>query len=309
VATGSLASVVDAPPSVAGSRQPSQRRTRVVVLETAAGLPVRPDLIEAECDVALRVPVNEPPERLCAVIADHQPRLLLVKCDLARVDEWVIATCAAYDVTVLVLALPAYGLLQSARPRWLGGLPWIRLRGGRPHPGSAAARRCLDFALILATAPLWVPLLLLIAVALALAANGPPLSVQYRVGRQGRLFRMITFRTTRIDAERTVRLGRLLRRLHLDELPQLWNVLRGDMSLVGPRPQPPLFRTDGAGLALRRQIRPGLTGIAQLTNGYCATVEDRARCDVLYVNCRSLRLDLTLLVLTAIELLRGFPRG
>jgi lipopolysaccharide/colanic/teichoic acid biosynthesis glycosyltransferase len=114
------------------------------------------------------------------------------------------------------------------------------------------------------------------------------------------------------DDPRVTPLGRVMRRYRLDEMPQLWNVLRGEMSLVGPRPERPEFVTQFRELALydlRHLIRPGLTGIAQLTGGYAATVEDKLRCDLLYVGGRSLRLDLTLLAQTVFDLLRGFPRG
>ncbi|WP_432826448.1 sugar transferase [Dactylosporangium sp. CA-092794] len=312
------------PPAIAEAVEAvsGQRRPRVVVLE-AAGPSAQPDLLDADCHVVCRVAATDRPERLCALLAHHRPRLLLVKCGLDRIDERVVVACRANGVTVLVLALPVYGLLQPGRLRRLGGLPWIRLRGGDERPGSAAARRWLDLALVLATAPLSVPLMLLIA--LIAGIGGPPLYRQQRVGRHGRLFRMVKFRTMRVDAEhgtgpvlcapgdeRVTPVGRFLRRLRLDELPQLWNVLRGDMSLVGPRPERPEFITDHLRLRsyeLRIAVRPGLTGIAQLTNGYSATAEEKLRCDLLYLNCRSLRLDLKLLVLTAVEFLLGFPRG
>jgi lipopolysaccharide/colanic/teichoic acid biosynthesis glycosyltransferase len=136
---------------------------------------------------------------------------------------------------------------------------------------------------------------------------------------------MVKFRTMRVDAEResgpalahpgderVTRVGRFLRRLRLDELPQLWNVVCGHMSLVGPRPERPEFVAELRRLPhyeLRHLIRPGLTGIAQLTGGYAATAEEKLRCDLLYLHSRSLRSDLMLLLLTVVELCRGFPRG
>ena len=139
---------------------------------------------------------------------------------------------------------------------------------------------------------------------------------------------MIKFRTMRVDAERetgpvlsgegdlrVTRVGRYLRRYRLDELPQVWNVLRGDMTLVGPRPERPEFVEEFRELPhiphydLRHLIRPGLTGIRQLTGGYTSTVEETLRCDLLYVSTQSLRLDLKLLALTFIDMLGGFPRG
>jgi lipopolysaccharide/colanic/teichoic acid biosynthesis glycosyltransferase len=178
--------------------------------------------------------------------------------------------------------------------------------------------------LTVASLPLLIPVMILIT--LAVCVSGPPLYRQERVGAGGRQFKMVKFRTMRVDAERTTgpalatagdkrvtRVGRVLRRFRLDELPQLWNVVRGQMSLVGPRPERPEFvaelRVQLPDYDLRHLLRPGMTGIAQLTGGYAATAAEKLRCDLLYLHCRSLRFDLKLLVLTVIDLLRGFPRG
>ncbi|WFE21870.1 sugar transferase [Solwaraspora sp. WMMD937] len=257
------------------------------------------------------------------MLAQYQPKLLLLKHSLDAADVRLIAACRAYRVPILVLARPVYGLLRPARLRRYGGLPWFQLRSGPLTTADMWAKRGLDLILILLAAPLLVPLLLLAGA--AVAVTGPPLYVQTRVGAGGRLFRLVKFRTMHVDAEsatgptlaaadddRITRLGRLLRRTRLDELPQLWNVVRGEMSLVGPRPERPEFVGELCRLQhyhLRHLIRPGLTGIAQLTGGYAATAEDKLRCDLLYLHCRSLRLDLGLLLLTIVELCRGFPRG
>ncbi|HKS99713.1 MAG TPA: sugar transferase [Rugosimonospora sp.] len=306
--------------TAAGGR--ARLRSRAVVLEPDSGT-VPGDRLEAELDVVLRAPAPHRPERLAAVLGALRPALVLLKYPLDDVGARLLTTCLAGDVEVLVLAQPAYGLLGSARIHRLGGLPWLRLRGGGVRPGAARVKRLIDLCLTLLIAPLVVPLVLLIAVAVGI--SGPPLYVQRRVGLDGRSFQMIKFRTMRVDAERetgatlacrdderVTRVGRLLRPLRLDELPQLWNVLCGTMSLVGPRPERPEFVADHLRLSnydLRSLVRPGLTGIAQLTGGYEATAEDKLRCDLLYLNCWSLRLDLKLLGLTAVEFLRGFPRG
>ncbi|GAB3933589.1 hypothetical protein GCM10027614_04820 [Micromonospora vulcania] len=175
--------------------------------------------------------------------------------------------------------------------------------------------------MILLSTVVVVPLILIVAAVVSF--TGPPFYLQQRVGAGGRLFRVVKFRTMQVGAEsvtgpvlaqpddaRVTRVGRWLRRSRLDELPQLWNVVRGEMSLVGPRPERPEFIADFQRLPhydLRHLIRPGLTGIAQLTGGYAATVEDKLRCDLLYLNCRSMRVDLALLLLTVVELLRGSP--
>ena len=201
-------------------------------------------------------------------------------------------------------------------------MPWLRIQRRRGRSGEWV-KRAVDLALVLLSLPLSLPLMVMIA--LALSPSGPVLYFQDRIGAGGRPFRMVKFRSMPVNAEdatgptlatsddaRVTRLGRVLRRLRFDELPQLWNVLCGEMSLVDPRPERPEFVAELRRLRpydLRHVVRPGLTGIAQLTGGYAATPDEKLRCDLLYLQSRSLRSDLGLLLLTVLELCRGFPRG
>ncbi|MEN3615648.1 sugar transferase [Plantactinospora sp. ZYX-F-223] len=307
--------------TAAGRRAtPIRKGVRALVLEPRAG-DATPDRLADEFDVAVRLPLPDRMEQLDAALLRWRPKLLFCKHPLDSLDERLAAVCLAHDIEIFVLAHPVYGLLQPARLRRFGGLPWLRLRTGRSR--DERRKRGLDVAVTLLCVPVALPVMLLIAAFVSL--SGPPLYLQERVGAGGRRFHMVKFRTMRTDAERdtgpalacvddarVTRVGRLLRRFRLDELPQLWNVLRGDMSLVGPRPERPEFVATFRDLPhydLRHRIRPGMTGIAQLTGGYAATVEEKLRCDLLYLHCRSLRLDLLLVLLTVVELFRGFPRG
>jgi lipopolysaccharide/colanic/teichoic acid biosynthesis glycosyltransferase len=168
-----------------------------------------------------------------------------------------------------------------------------------------------------------VPLLVVIWAAVAL--TGPALYRQRRVGRFGHEFMMIKFRTMSDDAEgeggptlaavrdpRVTLFGRYLRRLRLDELPQLWNVVLGDMSLVGPRPERPEFMAELRQVSdhhLRELVRPGLTGTAQLRCGYYASQTEKVGYDVEYLRHWTLRGDVGVLLQTAMAFVRGFPRG
>ncbi|HEY7509971.1 MAG TPA: sugar transferase, partial [Vicinamibacteria bacterium] len=168
------------------------------------------------------------------------------------------------------------------------------------------------------------PLMAVIAALVKLDSPGPVFFIQERVGLRGRTFRLIKFRTMRgappaaesvwrrDDCPRLTRLGRLLRDLHLDELPQFINVLRGDMDVVGPRPemacnvqtmteQIPYY-------GLRHVVRPGVTGWAQIKQGYSvsqAEVTEKMRYDLYYIKHMSLALDLRILLGTARILLLG----
>jgi len=149
----------------------------------------------------------------------------------------------------------------------------------------------------------------IIAVALRLTMGSPVLFRQVRPGRHGELFTILKFRTMRAgegtDAERLTRLGRWLRATSLDELPELWNVLRGDMSLVGPRPllveYLPLY---SARQARRHEVRPGLTGLAQVAGRNLVDWDERFELDVEYVETRSLGLDLHIIGRTVAAVLR-----
>ena len=132
---------------------------------------------------------------------------------------------------------------------------------------------------------------------------------QVRPGRGGRPFTLVKFRTMRAgdgpDSERVTRLGRFLRRTSLDELPELWNVLRGDMSLVGPRPLLVEYLDRYTPREARRHdVRPGLTGLAQVAGRNAVSWDDRVELDVRYVETHSLGLDLRILGRTVLVVLR-----
>ena len=168
------------------------------------------------------------------------------------------------------------------------------------------AKRFMDVAGAASVLILSTPLLLLIVLAIRLTSPGPVFFRQTRVGWRGRPFRMLKFRSMRDGADREgpwstaagdariTPIGKLLRRSSVDELPQLLNVLRGDMSLVGPRPDVPEQRSlyTEEEWECRHRVRPGLTGWAQATLRHQATLEGRKALDLEYVRRCSLRLDL-----------------
>lgn len=164
-------------------------------------------------------------------------------------------------------------------------------------------KRILDIAVVLLTPVLWVPLMLASSLTVWAAMGRPVFFVQERPGLGGRPFKLIKFRTMRTgpgpDAARLTRVGRLLRATSLDELPELLNVLKGEMSLVGPRPL--LMRYLGRYTpqqARRHEVPPGITGWAQVNGRNAIGWEQKFELDVWYVAHQSLRLDLKILWLT-----------
>lgn len=199
---------------------------------------------------------------------------------------------------------------------------WRTVRsGGREY----VVKRLLDVTLaglgIIVSAPLW----LLISLAVGLEDGGPVFYRQGRMGRGGRRFEVLKFRTLVENADRIVRpwmspdsqivtrSGRILRRTALDEMPQLWNILRGQMSFVGPRAMPvdefELFKARIPGLSERLSVRPGLTGVAQVYGRATRDIRRKLRYDLLYVRRLSLGLDLKLILLSFWISLRGRWEG
>ncbi|MBS3956252.1 MAG: sugar transferase [Clostridiales bacterium] len=175
-------------------------------------------------------------------------------------------------------------------------------------------KRLLDTVLVAIGLLLLSPLLLALMFLVRLRLGSPVLFVQERPGKNGRLFRMYKFRTMTSergpdgvllpDAERLTRLGRFLRSTSLDELPELWNVLRGDMSLVGPRPLLPEYLDRYTPEQARRhEVRPGITGWAQVNGRNALSWDERLALDVWYVDNRSFMLDMKILWMTAGQVL------
>ena len=174
---------------------------------------------------------------------------------------------------------------------------------------SRGLKRPLDIALCVATLPLTIPILALLALAVRIVIGSPVLFRQQRPGLMGRPFTLVKFRTMRDsidlqgqqrpDSERIERFGRKLRAFSLDELPQIWNVLRGEMSLIGPRPLLMKYLPKySARQARRHEVRPGVTGWAQVNGRNEAPWEEKFKLDVWYVENVSFLLDIRIVGLT-----------
>jgi len=189
-----------------------------------------------------------------------------------------------------------------------------------------AAKRVLDIALIAVSLPITIPIMLGTAVAIYLESPGPVLFWQERIGQKGQRFQMAKFRSmypgnkgedqaeyAREDDDRVTRVGRVIRQLRIDELPQFWNILKGEMSLIGPRPEQVsfarAFKRDISLYAERHSVRPGISGWAQVRQGYAAGRKENRRKlehDLYYIKHRSLTLDLLIIYLTLRTIVTGF---
>jgi len=186
-------------------------------------------------------------------------------------------------------------------------------------------KRVSDIFLSIGGLTVTSPILLFSAILIKLNSKGPIIYKQNRVGRNGEIFRIYKLRTMRVDAEkntgavwakeddpRITSVGRVLRKAHIDEIPQLFNVIKGEMSIVGPRPERPEIVRDLKELIRdyekRLQIKPGITGLAQVWHKYDETIEDvkkKIKYDLLYLREMCLLVDLRILIRTFLVVLTG----
>jgi exopolysaccharide biosynthesis polyprenyl glycosylphosphotransferase len=213
----------------------------------------------------------------------------------------------------------------QARAREIYGFPLIDINPVLLRPWEEAAKRTLDIVASFWVIILGMPVWLATALAIRLTSKGPLIYSQERVGKDGRPFKIFKFRSMYIDAERggpqwaskndprVTPLGRFLRKSHLDEVPQFWNVLKGDMSLVGPRPERPFFVKqlieEIPYYNRRHKVRPGITGLYQaMIDKYDESIDDvrqRVKYDLMYIESMSFRLDIKILFRTAYMMMRG----
>ena len=237
----------------------------------------------------------------------------------------LITTINGSPVIIQILPDMSEAVTGLGRTENIYGLPLIRVNPDIMTPWIAATKRLGDLLAASAVIMLTFPLLLVIGLLVKLGSDGPAIFSQERVGYKGRHFTMHKFRTMYNNAEensgpvwatpddpRITPLGRFLRRYRLDELPQMWNILGGDMSFVGPRPERPhfveLLKEEFAFYHRRLLVRPGLTGWAQIRGNYDNSLDDvgsKLKHDLFYIENMSIRFELKSLLLTVKVLLSG----
>ncbi len=260
------------------------------------------------------------------IVIEHDIHTIVValadrrgKLPLAALINAKLRGVSVYDAVDFYERLTGRMLVARMRPSTI-----IFSEGFSPTRSTRMFKRLLDVSIAVSLLVLTTPVQLLIALSIALTSRGPVLFRQERVGLNGLPFTMLKFRTMRPDAEtdgpqwastnddRITPIGRFLRKARLDELPQLWNVLAGQMSFVGPRPERPVFVRE-LRIAIpyydqRHAIRPGITGWAQMKYPYGASIEetqDKLEFDLYYIKRMSVAFDLTIIFETVRVLLTG----
>jgi len=263
--------------------------------------------------------VDELPEKARQLRAD-QVFIALADQDRARLLH-LVKVCEDQQLEFKVVPDLLDIMSTRAEVNAIDGLPLVGIRHSHLTGFNAFLKRTIDIVVsAIALLILAIPFLLLALLIKVTSPRGPVLFKQERIGMRRKPFVVLKFRTMVPNAEaeigptvakpddpRTTSLGRIMRRLSLDELPQFWNVLRGDMSLVGPRPQPTFFderyTTEVPRYLERQQVRPGLTGWAEVNDlRGAAPIADRTIYDVYYIENWSLVLDLKIMMLTGLRM-------
>ncbi|MCI6228817.1 MAG: sugar transferase [Clostridiales bacterium] len=233
----------------------------------------------------------------------------------AQLRNDLLKYCYRYRVRTYVSPKLTDIMLRGARNITLFDTPLLLVKGTGLTPAERVIKRAMDILISAIVLLILSPLMLLIAAAIKLEDGGPVFFRQKRLTRNGREFDILKFRSMVVDAEkyagavlatdndpRITRVGRIIRPFRLDELPQLINILKGDMSVVGPRPERKViadeYCKDIPEFAYRLKVRGGLTGYAQIYGKYNTSAYDKLRLDLMYIENYSLLLDIKLMILT-----------
>ena len=266
-------------------------------------------------------------DRLPDMIDELQVRDVLIALgsqDHKELAE-VLRLCDGKNVALKIVP-DFYSVIGGmARTEHIYGLPLIEVMATPMPAWEQYTKRLIDLIVALVVLVVGMPLWIGLTIAVKMTSEGEAIYRQKRVGKKGRVFTMYKFRTMQVDAEaktgpvwaskndtRYTSVGRRLRKTRLDEIPQLWNVLRGDMSLVGPRPERPYFVEKLIGKVplynRRHRVKPGITGWAQVMWHYDRSLEDvqqKVKFDLYYIENMSLRMDLKILFRTLRAVVSG----
>lgn len=268
--------------------------------------------IPEKYDVCRKMGIAQGKDAILAALGEYDAALVSVKDDGWR--SWLVRMCFSQNVRLVMTPTLVDVVINSAKARHSVDTPLLCTTDHRLTIEERALKRTMDIVGAAVVLTVTSPLLLLCALAIKLCDKGPVFFRQERLTRDGRVFRIFKFRSMVVDAERQGQrlatehdsritpVGRVLRKLRLDEFPQLLNVLAGDMSLVGPRPECPAiaarYEKTLPEFAYRLKVKAGITGFAQVYGNYATDPADKLLMDIMYIERSNAVLDMTLILLT-----------
>ncbi|MBN1291032.1 MAG: sugar transferase [Candidatus Latescibacteria bacterium] len=257
---------------------------------------------------------------LHSIIENYRITDVLIALEFKEEDEIfkLVSAADSYDVDFSILPGPADVLSGRMMFNQLYGFPMVRILSEPIPPWEKNVKRLIDVCFALTVIVLLFPLFCIVAVVIKLESKGPVFYIQERVGYRGKIFKLWKFRSMVADAEkhsgpvwaekndsRMTRFGRIIRKMRIDELPQMYNILKGDMSLVGPRPERDFFveqlKKKIPYYPLRLKVKPGLTGWAQTKHNYDRSLDDvreKLKYDLYYIENMSLSMDFKIIIAT-----------
>jgi exopolysaccharide biosynthesis polyprenyl glycosylphosphotransferase len=263
---------------------------------------------------------------LATLIEEHHIEEIILSVESAdhKELESILAITENFNVAVNIIPDTFNILSGQVKMSSVFGIPLIRLNSELMPSWQFSIKRAVDLLLSIVALILLTPVLISIAVAVKLSSKGPVFYSQERIGKNGNPFQIYKFRSMCVDAEkngpqlsstkdnRITPVGKFLRKTRLDELPQFWNVVKGDMALVGPRPERQFFIDQISQVNPHyhklHRIRPGITSWGQVKYGYAENVEEmvqRLKFDLLYLENMSLAMDIKILFYTVVIMLKG----
>ena len=276
-------------------------------------LKIKMDARRDKYNISKLINVEEGFDAICREIPKHDA--VILNDVPAEIRNDILKFCYRYRVRTYVAPKLTDIMLRGAKNNTLFDTPLLLVKGTGLTPAQRVAKRAMDIVLCCIAMIPAAPIMLIVAAAIKLEDGGPVFYRQKRLTRNGREFEILKFRSMIVDAEkydgavlasdrdpRITKVGRVIRACRVDELPQLLNILKGDMSIVGPRPERKViadeYTKDIPEFPYRLKVRGGLTGYAQIYGKYNTSPYDKLRLDLMYIENYSLLLDIKLIILT-----------
>jgi len=294
-----------------------------IIYGNAAKLPVYRELITKQrrkFRVVEQISQNEAPRKILDIV-DASESIFFMDVEDEKQD-WLFEYCYLHNKSTYIMPMFKSILINTADTIWLSNTPMFALKSPEPDVGTLMIKRFLDIAVSLIGIILTSWLMLGVWVAVRFYDNHPAIYKQVRVTKGGRLFTLYKFRSMRPDAEddgvprltskdddRITPFGRFIRKTRIDELPQLFNVLSGSMSIVGPRPERPeiakQYEEVYPNFAFRTRVKAGITGFAQIYGQYNTAPEEKLFLDIMYIETFSILEDIKLMLQTVKVIFKG----